>query len=135
MECFLPFYPLNEPENQDFEKMKKAPGDIIILHMCAINDINYNNMMYGSWEFFVILTIFCHFIHLATQKINISKKWKRHLEILSCYTCVPNRLKQDFLTESSIADFFEFSAAIVRFSFLKRRMGTRLCLQLIWRCY
>ena len=48
LECFLPFYPLSEPENEDFEKMKKAPGDIIILHMCAINDINYNNMMYGS---------------------------------------------------------------------------------------
>ena len=27
---FLPFYPSNNPENQNFEKMKKAPGDIII---------------------------------------------------------------------------------------------------------
>ena len=27
---FLPFYPLNNPEN--FEKMKKTPIDIIILH-------------------------------------------------------------------------------------------------------
>ena len=27
---FLLFYPTNNPENQNFEKMKKAPGDIII---------------------------------------------------------------------------------------------------------
>ena len=34
----------NIPENQDFGKLKKNPGDIIILHMCTIND---NHMMYG----------------------------------------------------------------------------------------
>ena len=41
----LHFYPLNNPEKQNFEKMKKIPGDIIILHMCTINQ---NHMMYGS---------------------------------------------------------------------------------------
>ena len=35
----------NNLENQHFEKMKETPGDIIILHMCTIND---NHMMYGS---------------------------------------------------------------------------------------
>ena len=34
-----------DPENQNFEKMKKAYEDIIILQMCTIND---SNMMYGS---------------------------------------------------------------------------------------
>ena len=33
---FLHFYPLNNPRNQNFEKMQKSPGDII-LHMCIIN--------------------------------------------------------------------------------------------------
>ena len=42
---FLPFYYPNNPENQNFEKMKKTPGDIIILLMCRINE---NRMMYGS---------------------------------------------------------------------------------------
>ena len=42
---FFALYPTNNLENQTFEKMKKAPGDIIILHMCAIND---NHMMYDS---------------------------------------------------------------------------------------
>ena len=54
-----PLPPPNNPENQNFEKMKKTPGDIIILHKCTIND---NHMIYGSWDmkstrqnFFVIL--------------------------------------------------------------------------------
>ena len=41
---FCPFTP-NNPQNQDFEKMKKTPRDIIILHMCAIND---NHVMYDG---------------------------------------------------------------------------------------
>ena len=34
---FLPFYPPNSPKNQNFKKMKKTLGDIIILHMCTKN--------------------------------------------------------------------------------------------------
>ena len=34
-----------DPENLNFEKMKKTPEDIIILQMRTIND---NHMMYGS---------------------------------------------------------------------------------------
>ena len=30
LDCFLPFYPPNNPKNQNFEKMKKLPGDIIL---------------------------------------------------------------------------------------------------------
>ena len=37
---FLPFQPLENPE-----KLKKTPGDIIILHICTINE---NLMMYVS---------------------------------------------------------------------------------------
>ena len=42
------FFALSHPNNlkkQNFEKMKKNPGDIIILHMFTIND---NHMTYGS---------------------------------------------------------------------------------------
>ena len=44
---FLPFYAPNNPKNQNFEKMKKTPGDITILHMCTIND---NHMMYEKMK-------------------------------------------------------------------------------------
>ena len=40
---FLPLYLPNNPENQNFEKMKKTPEDIIILNMSTINE---NHMMY-----------------------------------------------------------------------------------------
>ena len=42
---FLPFYPPNNPEKQNFEKMKKPSGDVIILHMCTTN---HDHMMYAS---------------------------------------------------------------------------------------
>ena len=35
---FLPFYAPNDVENQNFEKMKKTPTDIITLLMCTINN-------------------------------------------------------------------------------------------------
>ena len=43
---FLHFYLPNSPKNQNFEKMKKIPGDII-LNMCTKN---YDQMMYASWD-------------------------------------------------------------------------------------
>ena len=53
---FLPFYtpPPKKPKKQNFEKMKKVTGDIIILHKCTKND---NHMRYGfcDTEFIVIL--------------------------------------------------------------------------------
>ena len=64
--------------------MKKMPGDIIILHMCTIND---NHMMYGSWDmecdgrnFLSFWTIFCTFTLLTSQKLKIKKKEKNTWE-------------------------------------------------------
>ena len=42
---FIVFLPSKNLKNQNFEKMEKLPGDIIILHRYNIND---NHMMYGS---------------------------------------------------------------------------------------
>ena len=75
LDNFLPFYPPlppNNPKNLNFQKMKekkktktKKTGDIIILHICSIND---NHMMCGSWDmkhdrqnFFAILEHFLRF--------------------------------------------------------------------------
>ena len=78
---FLHFYPPKNLKNQNFEKMKNTPWDIISLHMCTIND---NHIMYGSWDmechgqnFLSFWTIFCPFTPLKTQKIKILKKWKK----------------------------------------------------------
>ena len=91
---FCPFTP-NNPENQNSEKMrkKKTPGDIIILHMCTIND---NCIMYGSSDmecdrqnFLSFWTSFYTITPLTTRKIKILKKLKKPLEILSFYKYVP----------------------------------------------
>ena len=57
--------------------LKKTPGDIIILHICTIND---NHMMYGSWDkehnrhnFLSFWTIFCPFTTLWTHGLRKSK--------------------------------------------------------------
>ena len=89
---FCTFTSLTTPKNQTFWKNGKTPGDIIILHMCTINE---NHMMYGSWDMeragqnlLSFWTFFCLFTPLKTWKINILKRWKKYLEIGSFYTCV-----------------------------------------------
>ena len=47
LDCFFPFYPLTTQKIKILKKWKKTTEDIIILHMCTIND---NHMMYGSWD-------------------------------------------------------------------------------------
>ena len=93
LDHFLPFYPPMDPENQNFEKMKKPPEDIIILQRCNING---NHVMYGSWDtkcdrqiFLSFWNIFCPITPLTTQKIKILKKMKEKLRdiiILTMYT-------------------------------------------------
>ena len=63
--CFLPFCPPpNNPDSQNFKKMKKTPGDIIILHISTINE-NHDLwfLRYGvrQTEFFLILDHFLPF--------------------------------------------------------------------------
>ena len=82
---FGSFFALLPPKDQDFEKMKKTSGDIIILRRFTIND---NHMMYSFWDhehdrqtFLWFWTIFCPFTPLKTWKIRILKKMKKTLEI------------------------------------------------------
>ena len=81
MDHFLPFYPPMDPENQNFEKMKKTLEDIIILQMFTIND---SHMIYGFSDmecnrqiFLSFWTVFCPFTPLTIQKIKILKNWKK----------------------------------------------------------
>ena len=61
--------------------MKKAHGDIIILHLCTANG---DHMMYGSSDmkcdrqnYLLFWIIFCPFTPLTTQKIRILKNGKK----------------------------------------------------------
>ena len=60
----------NNLENQNFEKMKKASGDVIILHKC---NKTHNHIMYASWnmewdrhDFLSFRVIFCPFTPMLT---------------------------------------------------------------------
>ena len=82
--AILPHY---WPRKLKFGKnVKKTPGDIILLHMCTINQ---DHMMYGSWDmkfnrqnFFVILGNFLSFYPPNTLKNenikNVKNHWRYH---------------------------------------------------------
>ena len=83
LDYFLPFYPHNNPENQNFENMKKKKNALIYYHflMCAINE---NHMTYGSWDmehnsqnFFVVLDHLLPFYPLNNPENQNYKKWKK----------------------------------------------------------
>ena len=54
-----PSHPPNNPENQNFEKMKKASGDVIILNLC--NKKHNQMMMYAYSDMECNRQFFCHF--------------------------------------------------------------------------
>ena len=62
---FSPFNPLTTWKIKIL-KLKKTPENIIVLHICTIND---NHMMYGSWDIERNRQNFCHFGPM--------KKWKK----------------------------------------------------------
>ena len=94
LDHFLLFNPLNNLKNQNFEKLKKTPGDIIIFHKCTIKE---NHMMYGCWDikrdgwnFLSFWTIFCPFTLFTTWKIKIEKLKKMAGDIIILHKCTTN---------------------------------------------
>ena len=68
LDYYLPFYPPNNPKNQNFEKLKKMSGDIIILNRCNKNHdhmlycslnmtLNRCNCYFSFWAFFSLLPL------------------------------------------------------------------------------
>ena len=93
LDCFCPFTHLRTWKIKILKKWKKTL-EIISFYTCVLKWQSYD-VWYGSWDmehdghdFLSLWTIFCLFTPL-TQKIKILKKWKKNLEILSFYTCVP----------------------------------------------
>ena len=90
---FCPFTSTNNPNNQNFEEIKKITEDIIILHKCTKN---LYHMLSCSWDmardrrkfYFSFWAIFS-FTQLKAQKKPYFKKWKKHLEISLFYISVP----------------------------------------------
>ena len=66
---FLPFYNL---ANQNFEKMKKSPRDINILHKCTINENKHDRQNFLS--FWTTFALSSPPSPLTTWKMKILKK-------------------------------------------------------------
>ena len=79
---FRLIFALLQPEKWKFQKMKKAAGDVTILHKCTKN---FDHMVYCSGDmardrcngYFSFWAIFCPFTQKPSPKIKISKKWKK----------------------------------------------------------
>ena len=76
---------LTTREIKTLKKWKKKPGDIIILHMCTIND---SHMMYGSWDMVfdkLNLMFLAHLLPFYSPPINPEnqnfQKMKKSLQI------------------------------------------------------
>ena len=92
-DIFCPFTPW-QPRKSKCWEIKNIPGDIIILHMCTIND-NHMCLVPEIWstidKFFVILDHFLPSYPTNNPKNKYFEKMKKkkNLEILSCYKGVP----------------------------------------------
>ena len=104
---FLPFYSHNSLKNENFNKMKKTPGHIIILHRCTKNhDHVILFLRYDTWHIELLFFILGQFLPFdppsspKTQNLKKNKKQKNNnnnnkksrkklLEISLLYTCVP----------------------------------------------
>ena len=94
LDRFLLFYPNNNSQNQNFLKMKETSRDIIILHMCTLNDMY---KMHGSWDmernnhnFLSLWTVFCPFTLLTPKKSKFWKIKKTPGDILILHMCTKN---------------------------------------------
>ena len=86
---FLPFFPSNNSENQSFEKIKKASGDIIYASVPQMTIIRYMvpEISTATDRFFLSsLAMFCPFTPPKNENIT---KMKEHLDISSFYTSAP----------------------------------------------
>ena len=94
LDCFLHFYPPNNPTKQNFKKMKKKPMDIssfynsvpkLMIICCTIPEIQcvMDVIIFNFGSFFA-------FLPPNSQKYqNEKKNLKKHLKISSFYIFVP----------------------------------------------
>ena len=79
---FCPITPLTARKSKLKKKMKKSPGDVIILHKCTKN---HDRILHFSCDterdrcncYFSFWAIFCPFTPLTAQKIKILKNEKK----------------------------------------------------------
>ena len=113
---FCPFTPLTA-QKMKISKNKKNTWRYYLLHKCTKN----YNILYCSGDmardrcnfYFSFWSIFCLLTPVTAQKIKISRKWKKHLEISSFYNSVPKIMVICF----TIPEIWHVTYVIVIFHF------------------
>ena len=124
---FFALLPHYWPQKEKFGiTVKKTPGDIILLHMCTINE---DHIMYASWDirhnkqsFLSLWAIFCPLTLLATGKIRVLKKRKTPEDIIILHTCTINENHMMYGCwdmEHNRQNFFSFWTIFCHFTLLK----------------
>ena len=87
---FSPFYPTNNPKNENFEKMEKKPPEISPFYTCVPQMTPAWCLMFGAQKIlFVIFDFFFYSLtSLTTCNYKIKQKMEKRLQILSFYTCI-----------------------------------------------
>ena len=110
---FCPFSPLTTWKIKILT-LKKTPRDIIILHICNIND---NHMMYGSWDmgcdrhnFLSFWTIFCPFTPDNPKNHNFEKMKKTPRDTITLHMCTiyDNMMHGSWYKERDRHNFLSF---------------------------
>ena len=104
-------------QKMKISKNKKNTWRYYLLHKCTKN----YNILYCSGDmardrcnfYFSFWSIFCLLTPVTAQKIKISRKWKKHLEISSFYTSVPKIMVICF----TIPEIWHVTYVIVIFHF------------------
>ena len=89
---FFPFYPSNSPKNENFNN-KKNPLEIPSFYTIVPKVMIIGYTVPEIWcmthvTFIFHFGLFFALLPLTAQKMKISKKWKKRLEISSFYTIV-----------------------------------------------
>ena len=87
LDHFLPFHSTKNPKSENFEKLEKTPGDIIILHRSTKNQCSWESTRNGCNFCFSWCAIFCPFTPVKIQKIKIKKKKKKPGYIIILHQC------------------------------------------------
>ena len=126
---FCPFTPLTCPKNENFKKIKKTPGDMIILHKCTKN---HDHMLYCSSDMvrnrfnchFSFWAIFYPFTSLTAQKNQNLEKMKKTLGDITLQQCTKNHDHMLYCSWDMMHDgcnYFSFWAIFSPFTLLTAR--------------
>ena len=108
----LPFYPKN-PKNQNFEKMKKRPGDMIILHKSVFSIWKSLQVLQKARIKSITRAIYTYLIFSYTYTLLFC--WK----MSCCDSCFSQEIRPQ--TTAQLYIFWNYSSLKIGFNMINKR--------------